>query len=170
MKKMIEPFKIKDAFKKVEDENYKFRTFLRLHANPDKLDKQFSRLHKELFQNYDCTKCRNCCREYSALFTEGEIKKVANFLKMDENEFRSEYIKEESGELLIRKKPCRFLQKDGKCMIQEVKPSACREYPFTDKPERRGSLIDIIESTGICPVVFEIYERLKKEYRYRTNK
>lgn len=47
---MIEPSKIKEKFKKIEDENYRFRTYLKIHADPDELDKQFAELHKELLQ------------------------------------------------------------------------------------------------------------------------
>ncbi len=33
--------------------------FLKCHADEDKLDSRFLRLHKELFPGYDCSKCRN---------------------------------------------------------------------------------------------------------------
>lgn len=58
---MIKPSQVKEAFKKVENENYKFRTYLKKYADIDELDKQFLKLHNELFVNYDCSKCRNCC-------------------------------------------------------------------------------------------------------------
>ncbi len=57
---MIEPSKVKEAFKKVEDENYSFRAFLKNNADIDELHEQFLKLHNELFVNYDCSKCRNC--------------------------------------------------------------------------------------------------------------
>lgn len=64
----------------------------------DELDEQFFKLHNELFLNYDCSKCRNCCKEYSACFEEHELGQVAVFLKMKETEFRDKYIKENFGE------------------------------------------------------------------------
>ena len=45
-------------------ENFKFHTFLKCHADEDELDRQFLRLHEELFADYDCCKCRNCCKMY----------------------------------------------------------------------------------------------------------
>lgn len=57
---MINPDEVKSEAKKKENENFKFRTFLKCHADEDKLDRQFLRLHKELFADYDCSKCRNC--------------------------------------------------------------------------------------------------------------
>lgn len=88
---MIEPAKIKEAFQRVENENYSFRTYLKNQADLDKLDRQFSELHRELFLNYDCSKCRNCSKEYSASFEEDELYPVAAFLKMTETEFKDKY-------------------------------------------------------------------------------
>lgn len=166
---MIEPSQIKQAFKNVEDENYKFRTYLKKHAHIDKLDKQFLKLHNELFLNYDCSKCRNCCKEYSASFERHELAIVANFLDISEKEFMDKYIEEEFGEYQLKKAPCCFLKEDGSCAIEVCKPESCKGYPFTDQPERLFSLISIIESTSVCPVVFEMIERLKMEYRFRFN-
>lgn len=59
---MIEPWKIEEAFANVERENYKFRIYLKNHADVDELDEQFLKLHNELFKEYDCSKCRNCCK------------------------------------------------------------------------------------------------------------
>ena len=61
---MIHPDKVKEEAKKKADENYKFRSYLKGHADEEELDRQFMRLHKELFADYDCSKCRNCCRQY----------------------------------------------------------------------------------------------------------
>ena len=55
---MIHPDKIRAEAKKKENENFKFRTFLKCHADEKELDRQFLHLHKELFADYDCSKCR----------------------------------------------------------------------------------------------------------------
>ncbi len=167
---MIEPSKVKEAFKKVEDENYSFRAFLKSHADIDELDEQFLELHNELFVNYDCSKCRNCCTEYSASFEEQELAPVATYLKMTEKEFREKYIKEDIGEYQLKKRPCCFLKDNGQCEIESYKPISCKEYPFTNRTERLLSLLSIIESASICPVVFEMIERLKKEYQFKRRK
>lgn len=46
---MIQPDKVKEEAKKRENENFKFRTYLKCHADEDELDRQFLHLHKELF-------------------------------------------------------------------------------------------------------------------------
>lgn len=167
---MIETSKVKEVYKKVEDENYSFRAYLKNHAAADELDKQFFKLHKELFLTYDCSKCRNCCKEYSATFEEDELAVVAGFLNVNEKDFRDKYIKEKFGEYQLNVRPCCFLKEDGGCEIEECKPESCRNYPFTDKPDRLFSLLGIVESSGICPVVFEMLERLKDEYRFRRRR
>lgn len=167
---MIEPAKVYEAFSRVEEENYAFRAYLKNYADEDKLDKQFLELHNELFSDYDCNKCRNCCKEYSASFEEHELRAVSAFLKMTEKEFRDKYIKEDLGEYLLNVKPCCFLKEDGGCEIEACRPKSCRDYPFTNRPERLFSLLSILTSASICPVVFEMLERLKKEYGFRKRK
>ena len=63
-----------------EDENFKFRSFLKGHADEEELDKQFLRLHKELFADYDCSKCRNCCKMYKGSIHEEDLEKDAEYL------------------------------------------------------------------------------------------
>jgi hypothetical protein len=89
---------------------------------------------------------------------------------MTEKEFREKYIKEDLGEYLLNVKPCCFPKEDGECEIEACKPISCRDYPFTNKPERLFSLLSILTSASICPVVFEMLERLKKEYGFSKKK
>ena len=167
---MIEPSEIKSAFKKVEGENYKFRTYLKNHADGLELDRQFHELHDELFENYDCSKCRNCCREYSAIFTEEEVGIAASYLGMTKEQFMDKHIKIEFGEFNLKQVPCCFLKDDGSCELGDCKPETCKDYPFTDRPDRTGSLLNIVQAAGVCPVVFEMFERLKPEYKFRSRK
>ncbi|MFZ5967395.1 MAG: YkgJ family cysteine cluster protein [Bacillota bacterium] len=167
---MIEPSKVKEAFQKVENENYSFRVYLKNHADVDELDEQFLELHNELFSSYDCSKCRNCCKAYSASFEEDEIEPVATFLKMTEKDFIDQHIETTVDGYEINIKPCCFLGADGECQIEACKPASCKDYPFTDKPERLFSLYSILDSAMICPVVFEMFERLKKIYRFKRRK
>ncbi|AGK98575.1 YkgJ family cysteine cluster protein [Clostridium pasteurianum] len=167
---MIEPSKIEEEFKKAEDENYAFRTYLKNHADSDELDEQFAKLHSELFHNYDCNKCRNCCKIYSITFEETEIESAAKLLKMTKGEFMNKHIEMTANGYEVKGKPCYFLSESGICKIESCKPEGYRDYPFTNKPERLFSLYSIIGSAGVCPVVFEILERLKKMYNFKRRK
>ena len=164
---MIKSSEVKAAFAKVETENYAFRLYLKNHADEDELDEQFRTLHDELFAEYDCSPCRNCCREYSACIEDEEINLAADLLGMSATEFKEKYIEEAPSEHLINAKPCCFLKEDGECQIEACKPESCRDFPYTDKPARLYTLLSTIEAASICPVVFELLERLKQIYHFR---
>ena len=166
---MINPSKINAVAKRRADENYEFRTFLKEHADWDELDAQFLQLHNELFADYDCCKCSNCCRAYSVVLNDDDINAISQYLGQPKTDFIKENLEKsdfDENEYKINKQPCIFLRNDGKCSIQEVKPSECKGFPFTDKPDRLGSMLSIIDFAEECPVVFEILERLKEMYDF----
>ena len=66
--------------------------------------------------------------------------------------------------------PCDFLQEDGNCKLGDCKPVSYKKYPYADQPERLSSLLSVLDVIGICPVAFEIFERLKKEYGFRVHR
>ena len=65
---------------------------------------------------------------------------------------------------------CVFLREDGNCKLSVCKPDSCKKYPYTDQPERLSSLLSVLDVIEICPVAFEIFERLKEEYRFRLRR
>ena len=163
---MLDPARIQMAAQDYQDENQRFRRFLKSRADPDELDRHFSDLHKELFAGYDCCQCANCCREYSVSLEDDEAAPIATFLGLATDDFISKYLTPSAGGYEI-KAPCAFLGVDGKCGIQECKPAECREFPYTDKPDRIISLLGVMSFAETCPVVFEIVQRLKEIYRFR---
>ena len=169
---MIQPDKVRAEAKKKENENFKFRTYLKGHADEDELDRQFLRLHKELFADYDCSKCRNCCKMYKGSIPAEDIDKDAQYLGITLELFVDVYLeKEEYGvNYQTKHEPCDFLQEDGNCKLGDCKPDSCKKYPYTDQPERLSSLLSVLDVIEICPVAFEIFERLKKEYEFRMRR
>lgn len=166
---MIAPMKIRAAARAREDENLKFRSFLKNRADADELDRHFLELHNKLFARYDCCKCANCCRNYDTLVQEEEIAPIAEYLGLPEQRFIDEYIIKTRNGYEIEG-PCRFLNGDGKCAIQECKPEVCRDFPHTDKPGRLWSLYGVLEYAETCPVVYEILECLKDIYGFKRRK
>lgn len=166
---MIAPRKVKFEAKKKENENLRFRTFLKCNADEETLDKQFKALHEELFADYDCSKCRNCCKMYCGAIPEEDIDKGAEYLGMKREKFIKRYlVRDESGEAYETKNvPCDFLKEDGECALGECRPENCKKYPYTNEPERLYSLYSVLEAVEVCPVAFEIYERLKREYHFK---
>ena len=169
---MIKPSEVKSKALKLEEQNYKFRAFLRNRADYDELDEQFLTLHKELFADNNCCNCGNCCKEFEITLGEDEIKRIAAFLNVTESDFATEYLKKakpyDDNPFEFKSKPCAFLEADGRCRIQECKPDDCTGFPFTDRPNRMSSLLGVISHAEVCPVVFEILERLKVIYRFRN--
>ena len=88
---MINPDNVADYAKQKENENYRFRIFLKNNADPKKLDEQFLELHRELFPSYDCSQCRNCCKEYHGTIPEEDISKAAAFMGMEDETFVEKY-------------------------------------------------------------------------------
>lgn len=125
---MIVPRKVKFEAKKKENENLEFRTFLKCHADETELDKQFKRLHDELFSNYDCSRCRNCCKMYYGSIPSEDLERDAEFLNLTKEQFVERYlIKNEVEDTYETKnKPCDFLQEDGNCKLGECRPESCK--------------------------------------------
>jgi Fe-S-cluster containining protein len=169
---MFKPTEVKAKAEYLEDANCRFRTFLKIHAEGDELDAQFLALHKELFANYDCCKCNNCCRAFDISLDGDEAKRIAAFLGMTESDFAAKYLTnadpEDDKPSKFATKPCPFLGGDGRCAIQECKPDVCTGFPYTDKPNRLSSMWGVIDNTAICPVVFEILEEIKGIYGFRN--
>lgn len=165
---MIEPSKLYTIAKKYEDENLKFRSFLKNRADHDELDEQFLELHNELFSRYDCRGCGNCCRVYRTTVRYTELGPIAAFLGLSERDFADQYLTETiEGSEYELVAPCRFLDDNGACAIQACKPVECRDFPHTNKPGRLESLLGVLSFAEVCPVVFEILQRLKRVYRFK---
>ena len=123
-------------------------------------------LHNELFKEYDCSKCRNCCKEYTVSFEKNEIEQVYKSLGITKEKFMDKYIEETVEGYDLKAKPCCFLAENGVCEIEKCKPEECKDYPYTKKPERLFSLLSIVECSSVCPIVFEMLERMKKIYGF----
>lgn len=118
-----------------------------MNADSEDLDQRFLRLHRKLFENYDCSRCRNCCKQYYGSIPLADIKKDAEGLNMTVQEFIDKYLDEEkgieSGAYTIKDQPCNFHLEDGSCLLDDNKPDTCVKYPYTDHPDRMGKSIAV---------------------------
>ena len=132
---LISPDEVKAKAKSKENENYAFRTYLKMHADPLKLDEQFRKLHEELFSGYDCSQCRNCCKMYCGMIPQEDIEKAAGQFSMSGKDFVERFLEYDLGEMSYKTKhcPCDFLKDDGACALGDCKPINCRRYPYTDQ-------------------------------------
>jgi Fe-S-cluster containining protein len=104
---------------------------------------------------------------YSVELAERDAERIAGFLSLSKEAFVKGYTQNVGVGYEI-KPPCPFLECDGKCRIQSCKPDECRGYPYTDQPDRIGSLYGVMEFAEVCPVVFEIVQRLKGIYGFKS--
>ena len=111
------------------------KTFQKLkQKKPKELDAAFHSLHDKAFQKIDCLACANCCKTTSPIFRDVDIKRIAKYLRMKEQQFIQQYLRmDEENDYVLQQSPCSFLGTDNKCDIYEFRPLACREYPHTDR-------------------------------------
>ena len=84
-----------------------------------------------------------------------------------ENFIKTYLQKDEYGiEYITKNTPCDFFV-DNQCLLGECKPKSCANFPHTNQPERLWSLLSFIENVSVCPIAYEICERLKQEYNFK---
>lgn len=93
-----------------------------------------------------CERCGECCRYCNPISIDGdECKAIARHLGMSDHSFKERYIdvpRNQKGngfkerDLAIRKNMgmhCPFYDKEMGCSIYEVRPTACRIFPYLQK-------------------------------------
>ncbi|SFS95318.1 hypothetical protein SAMN04487906_2305 [Zhouia amylolytica] len=143
-------------------ENKKY--FSKLKKKPPKnLDQLMQELHDEEFSKTDCLTCANCCKTTGPLFTNADIERIAKHLKLKPQQFIDQYLTiDEDNDYILQSVPCTFLDHDNYCLIYDVRPKACREYPHTDRKKFHQITNLTLKNTAICPAAFNIVEEMKK--------
>ena len=96
--------------------------------------------------------CTNCCQQKGFVYiTEGDLTRMAEFLRMGAREFEREFVYRTKHLLRLRMPrhtQCHFLREDG-CSIHPAKPTQCRIFPFW--PEQVESKREWREIAAYCP-------------------
>ncbi|MBI6116690.1 YkgJ family cysteine cluster protein [Salegentibacter maritimus] len=155
------PEKAKDKHK----ENKKF--FAKLRKKPPKnLDRQMQEMHEEEFSRTNCLDCANCCKTTGPLFTNKDIERISKHLKLKPQQFIEQYLRiDEDKDYVLQQVPCTFLAADNYCLIYEVRPKACREFPHTDRKDFHKISNLTLKNTAICPAAFNIVEEMKRRLK-----
>lgn len=157
--------KIKLIGEKKEDENWKFRSYLKgLDIEEQDLDKIVHKINDDVTSQIDCTKCANCCKVFDPTLDEDDVVKFSSSLNMNIDEFKTAYLiesKEEMDCYNFNTVPCPFL-KDNKCTNYENRPKVCVSYPHLHKKEFWTRLMGVVQNYSVCPIVFNVCEQLKK--------
>ncbi len=136
-------------------------------AKPKRLDNQFHELHDAVFEKIDCLTCANCCKTTSPIFYNKDIERLAKHLRIKPGDFIEKYLRiDEDKDYVLKQSPCAFLGDDNYCSVYDARPTACREYPHTDR-KKMVQLLDLtFHNTLVCPAVLEMTERLKKVFNF----
>ena len=160
-----------DDWKANAERHYKdnFRFLRSLKMQDDRpVDRAAQRMHEEAFSIIDCLQCANCCRAVSPIFRKSDIRRIAERLGMKVVDFMATYLEaDEHGDLLLKTLPCAFLGVDNRCMIYEVRPRDCTEYPHTQKKGFSSRTHSHTANTIDCPAVFYVVEQLHAQKRQR---
>ncbi len=161
MNEIIEQLPAKAREKHKEHKKF----FSRLKKKPPKqLDYLMETLHEDEFSRTDCLQCANCCKTTGPLFTDKDIQRISKFLKMKPQQFVSTYLRvDEEEDHVLQQLPCTFLDTDNRCMIYEVRPKACREFPHTNRKKFQQISNLTLKNVAICPAAFNIVEELRKQ-------
>ena len=132
---------------------------------PKDLDRQTHALHHQSFDTIDCLACANCCKTTSPTFYQADIERLAKALKMKPAAFIDTYLHVDAeGDYVLNEAPCPFLAADNTCIVYEARPTACREYPHTNRKRFYQILPLTLKNTEICPAVQQVMEGLQKIY------
>jgi Fe-S-cluster containining protein len=152
-----------------EAEDYRFRTFLKVHLNlPNaELDGVVRETTDAVWKQIDCTTCANCCRTLQVVVDDQDIQRLAERLGMTRRQFTRRYVRvaEEDGTRHLAATPCPFLGSDNRCTVYEDRPRSCRDFPYLHAEGFRNRTLVMIENAATCPIVFNVWQALKKRLR-----
>jgi hypothetical protein len=98
------------------------------------------------------------------LFTSADIERVSKHLKQKPQRFVEQYLRiDEDQDYVLQSVPCAFLDHENACMIYDVRPKACREFPHTDRKKFQQITDITLKNIPICPAAYNIVEEMKKK-------
>ncbi len=157
---------IRKVAQKKENENYEFRSFLKMLATEDwVIDQWVQKIAYHVENEIDCTKCAQCCKGLVIEVKEKDVKNLARGMKIKSKLIKEQYLvkdEEQRNCYNFKAQPCPLL-KDNKCSVYDYRPKTCADYPFLHKEGFRSRLLGVIANYGVCPIVYNVLEQLKVE-------
>lgn len=144
---------IAETAKQKQQDNTSFAEYLKVQ-NPEKIDKIVHQLSDIITPKIDCLECGNCCHN---------LRPIATFEEM------SPFVESKNYEAFKYLKGFACKNLDGKaCTIYMDRPEECREYPYMHRNKFVTRTNELIQNYEICPIVFNVFEALKKELNWLT--
>lgn len=127
------------------------------------LDQLADEAHDVVFKKIDCLDCAGCCTGIPPIVTKADTARIAKDFGMKPAEFEAQYLTvDEDGDTVMNATPCPFLLSDNKCMIYDIRPKACRQYPHTNYMDFSKNMRLHLPNAGVCPAVFYILREIEK--------
>jgi len=148
-----------------EDENWAFRSYLKMvEMKPEEMDELVRMHYEEVSAHIDCGECCNCCRVILPPLSTSEIERLATGMSLSVEEVKERYLvkAEEGKDYVFNEKPCPLLS-ENRCTAGDYRPDACLSFPNLHKDGFVFRLAQIVMNCSICPIVFNVYERLKED-------
>ena len=160
MKQLLQQLAKLAKDKHIENKKY----FDKLKKKPPKnIDYVMQELHDVEFKRTDCLSCANCCKTTGPLFTTTDIERISKYLRQKPQQFIEKYLRiDEESDFVLQTVPCSFLDNENACMIYEVRPKACREFPHTNRKKFQQISNLTLHNVAICPAAYRIVEEMKK--------
>ena len=128
-----------------------------------KLNDMADDIHEKVFEELDCLDCANCCKSLPPIINENDAKKIAKYLGMKITDFKIKYIRyDEDDDMILNKTPCAFLLEDNKCLVYDVQPKSCKEYPHTDNNDFVKNMKLHTINAKFCPAVYHMLEKINQ--------
>lgn len=164
-----DPKRIEVLAREREDANWAFRCLLKgCDMSIEELDSIVHELYKNVSSQIDCRLCANCCKVISPSLNPRDIDRLSTHLGLSVEQFLADYLEEdEDGEgHVFKATPCAFLH-ENTCSVYPHRPESCRSYPHLHKREFVFRLNQAVSNCSVCPIVYNVYERLKQEMQRR---
>jgi uncharacterized protein len=156
-----------------EAEDFRFRAYLKgeLNLSNAELDAVVRKTTDEVWAQIDCKTCANCCRTMQIVVDNKDIVRLAGRLGMTIAQFTKQYIAvAEDKTRYFTSMPCPFLGEDNLCSVYDDRPKACRDFPFLHGDNFRSRTWGVIDNTSYCPIVFNVWQALKKRFKIRRRR
>ena len=147
-------------------DNWNFLAYLNAHVAAARVDDAVKELHAEVAAAIDCTSCGNCCRVQRPCLSAGDVTMVADGMGLPTATVKKRYLSKVGRDAFLFRAPACPMLAERRCAVHPYRPRDCREYPHLDKDDFLSRAASAIGNYRICPIVFNVYERLKSAFSY----
>ena len=117
-----------------------------------------------MYENYVKNDSQNIHSYRSVVFTYKDVERIAKYIKQRPGEFIETFlIEDEDNDLVLKSSPCPFIDSENYCMIYDVRPKACSDYPHTNRKKQSQLLNLNLKNTEVCPAVLEMFEKINEQ-------